>query len=66
MPEPHMPHGWIHALVRYTDAPAGPASDRYGTVVDELENKVRVRWSDGSRTWDLKRDLWPWVADQPD
>lgn len=67
MTEPHMSHGWLHALVRRADDPAGPGP--YGTVVDDLGPdgaRVKVRWPDGTRSWEAKRDLWPWTGDQPD
>ena len=65
MSQPYMPHGWLNALVRRVDEPAGV--NAYGAVVDDLGPdgpKVKVRWRDGTRSWELKRDLWPWTADQ--
>ena len=69
MPEPYMPHGWMHALVRFANegetaatVAADPYDTPYGTVVDELpaEGKVKVRWPDGTRSWERTRDLAGW------
>ncbi|GAA0432340.1 hypothetical protein Aca07nite_19410 [Actinoplanes capillaceus] len=55
MSEPYMPHGWMHALVRLSEAV--DTWEEYGTVVDEEGDKVKVRWQDETRTWEFKRDL---------
>ncbi|MFI5491861.1 hypothetical protein [Actinoplanes sp. NPDC051859] len=59
MSEPYMPHGWLHALVRYSNEPGTDAED-FGAVMDEYEHKVKVRWPDGTTTWEFKRDLLGW------
>jgi hypothetical protein len=55
--EPDMPYGWMDARVRYSGYCGANNIDRHGTVVDEFENRAKVRWDDGSTTWDLKCDL---------
>ncbi len=42
----------INATVRLRDRP-----NLYGTVVDETDDKARIRWGDGTISWEHKRDL---------
>jgi hypothetical protein len=58
MSEPYMPHGWMHALVRFTNH--RDADGEYGIVQDESGARVKVRWPDGTTTWEYKRDLAGW------
>ena len=44
-------HVIINMTVRRRD------SDLYGTVIDETDDRARVRWSDGTLEWVDKADL---------
>jgi hypothetical protein len=55
---------WLSATVRRkADAPWVTAArftgfpKLYGTVEDETDEKANVRWPDGTRSWEQKRDL---------